>query len=606
MDESTILVCEGLGCGGSKPNVNELRESLTQEIELHDLSDKVKVDFTGCHGYCQKGPIIVIEPEGTFYTGVKPKDANTVVKQHFVNSKPVKRLLYKDIETGEYIQNYDDVPFYKNQRRIILRNCGKINPEKIDAYIAVGGYEALQKTLSNFNPEGVIDEITKSGLRGRGGAGFSTGMKWSFCRQSPGDQKYIICNADEGDPGAFMDRSILEADPHSVIEGMVIAAYAMGVTKGYIYVRAEYPVAVRRFRIATEKAREKGILGDNILGSDHSFDIEIYEGAGAFVCGEETALIASIMGKRGNPMPRPPFPTTTGVWGKPTSINNVKTFATVPVIINEGADWYSNIGTEDSKGTAIFALTGKIANSGLIEVEFGTTLRKIIFDIGGGIPNGNEFKGVQTGGPSGGCLPASLLDLPVDYKNMAASGSILGSGGMIVLDNNDCMVKLAHYFLTFIQEESCGKCVPCRVGVKAMFDILERIIAGYGVIEDLDMLEELSSTIVQASFCGLGQTAPNPVLTTIRYFRDEYIAHIVHKNCPAKECQPLIRFAIDEGTCTGCTICYQSCPTQAIVGKRGEKHSIDPLRCTHCGICEASCPSGAIIKLDRIERVVLV
>ncbi len=601
-------MCEGLGCGGSKPGMNELRESLIQAVDLHNLSDDVKVDFTGCHGFCQKGPIVVIEPEGTFYTHVKPKDANAIIKQHFIKSEPVKRLLYKDAETGKYIQNYDEVPFYKNQQRIILRNCGHINPEKIEDYISEGGYKALQKSLCDYEPLEVIEEIKKSGLRGRGGAGFSTGMKWSFCRQSPGEPKYIICNADEGDPGAFMDRSILEADPHSVIEGMIIAAYAMGATKGYIYVRAEYPVAVRRFRIATEDARINRFLGENILDTNFSFDIEIYEGAGAFVCGEETALIASIMGKRGNPVPRPPYPTTTGVWGKPTSINNVKTFATVPVIINRGAEWYSSIGTEDSKGTAIFALTGKITNSGLIEVQFGTTLREIIFDIGGGVPNGYEFKGVQTGGPSGGCLPASLLDLPVDYKNMAQSGSILGSGGMIVLDNNDCMVKLANYFLNFIQEESCGKCVPCRVGVKAMYDILQRIIDGQGEMEDLDLLEELADTVKLASLCGLGQTAPNPVLTTIKYFRDEYISHIVDKSCPAKECQALIKFAIDEGLCTGCTICFQSCPTHAIIGRKGERHTIDPLRCTQCGICEASCPSKAIIKLDRceMEKVVLV
>ncbi|MCY3412384.1 MAG: NADH-quinone oxidoreductase subunit NuoF [Candidatus Heimdallarchaeota archaeon] len=607
MEKPSILICEGVGCGGSKPGKKELRESLIDAIENFNLIDEVKIDFTGCHGFCQKGPIVVIEPEGTFYTHVKPRDAKTIVEQHFIKRNPVKRLLYKDEESNKFIQSYFDIPFYKNQERVILRNCGHINPEKIEDYIDKGGYEALRKVLTNLSPIEIIDEITKSGLRGRGGAGFSTGAKWRFCRQSKGNQKYIICNADEGDPGAFMDRSILEADPHSVIEGMIIASYAMGVTKGYIYVRAEYPVAIRRLQIALKSAKEKGFLGQNILGSDHNLEIEIYEGAGAFVCGEETALIASIMGERGNPSPRPPFPTS-GVWGKPTSINNVKTFATVPVIINRGSKWYSSIGTEDSKGTVIFALTGKIRNSGLIEVKFGTTLREIIFDIGGGIPNNKKFKGVQTGGPSGGCLPEFLLHLPVDYKNMSQSGSILGSGGMIVLDETDCMVKLAHYFLTFILDESCGKCVPCRVGVKAMHEILERIIDGKGEMEDLSLLRELSDTIKSASLCGLGQTAPNPVLTTMKYYLDEYISHIKDKSCPAKECKSLLKFAVNAEICTGCTICFQNCPTQAIIGKKGEVHSIDHQRCTYCGICEVSCPSGAIIKLDRMigEKVILI
>jgi NADH-quinone oxidoreductase subunit F/NADP-reducing hydrogenase subunit HndC len=598
LNKTALLVCQGTGCESS--NAKKIRKSLVKAVEKYNLTSSITVNFTGCHGFCQKGPIIVIEPEGTFYTHVKEKNAEKIVYQHFIEKKPVEYLFYKDPTTSEYIQNYQDIPFYKYQQRIILRYCGHINPENIDEYLALDGYTALKTVLNDLKSDDVIEEIKKSKLRGRGGAGFSTGMKWKFCREAKGEPKYIICNADEGDPGAFMDRSTLEGDPHSVLEGIIIAAYAIGATKGYIYIRAEYPLAVKRFGKAIERARERGFLGKKILGSDFNFDCEIYEGAGAFVCGEETALMASIMGQRGNPKPRPPYPTTSGLWGRPTNINNVKTYAIVPVIINKGAEWYSSIGTEDSTGTAVFALTGKISNSGLIEVPFGTTLREIIFKIGGGIPNGKKFKGVQTGGPSGGCLPSDFLDSPVDFKTMADAGSIMGSGGMIILDNDDCMVKLANFFLTFIQAESCGKCVPCRLGTRAMLDILERIMEGHGEEKDLEMLEELAHLVQVASLCGLGQTAPNPVLTTIRYYREEYLSHIKYNRCPARECKALIVYAIDDEKCIGCTICSEICPMNAIIGKKGKIHSIDQKRCSQCGICESSCAKLAIIKLDRI------
>lgn len=604
MAKTSIITCEGLGCGGSTTKAKKLREALIQAVKKHDLTNSINVDFSGCHGFCQQGPIVVIKPEETFYTHVKEKDADIIIKQYLDDKKPVERLLYKSLTTGEPIQKSDDVPFYKHQERIILRNCGHINPEKIGDYLNLGGYGALQKVLNDCKPEEIIEEIIKSGLRGRGGAGFPTGVKWKLCRQSEGNPKYVIVNADEGDPGAFMDRSILEADPHSVIEGLIIAAYAIGASKGYIYARAEYPVAVKRLRIATESARERGFLGENILGSEFNFDFEIYEGAGAFVCGEETALMESIMGKRGNPRPRPPYPATFGVWGKPTNINNVKTYASIPVIINRGAQWYSSIGTEDSNGTAIFALSGKIENSGLIEVPFGITIRDIVYKIGGGILSGKKFKGVQTGGPSGGCLPSSFLDLPIDYKTMATAGSILGSGGMIVLDEDDCMVKLAHYFLTFVQAESCGKCVPCRVGTKAMLDILDKIIDGIGEIEDLELLEELADFVKEASLCGLGQTAPNPVLTTVKYFRDEYLSHIQDKKCPAKECKVMITYEVDAEKCTGCLLCAKHCPVKTIVGMKGQVHSIDSTRCTQCGLCYVTCPQDAISKKDRsIDKI---
>ena len=536
--EWIVKVCQGSGCTSSKSE--QIRLALEQEVEKAGISN-VKVDFTGCHGFCQQGPIVVVDPEGIFYTHVTVDDASEIVHSHLKEGKPVERLFFRDPVTNEAIPTYGEINFYKKQKRLILRNCGHINPENIDDYIAVGGYEALKKVLSEMSPEQVVDEVKRSGLRGRGGAGFSTGQKWEFCQKAPGKQKYMICNADEGDPGAFMDRSTMEGDPHTVIEGMIIAAYAIGASEGYIYCRAEYPLAIKRLRIALQQAEERGFLGKSILGSDFSFIAHIKEGAGAFVCGEETALMASIEGGRGMPRPRPPFPAQSGLWGKPTNINNVKTLASIPVIVKEGAEWYASIGTEKSKGTAVFALTGKIANSGLVEVPMGTTMREIIFEIGGGIPDGKHFKAVQTGGPSGGCLPASFLDSPVDYESLAAAGSIMGSGGMVVLDEDNCMVDMARFFLSFTQLESCGKCIPCRWGTKQMLDILEDITNGKGRPGDIELLQELSESVKDSSLCGLGQTAPNPVLTTIRYFRDEYESHIKRLHCAAAVCKGLVK-----------------------------------------------------------------
>ncbi|MCK4697854.1 MAG: NADH-quinone oxidoreductase subunit NuoF, partial [Dehalococcoidia bacterium] len=536
--QRTIWVCQGTGCVSSKSE--QIRIALEQEVEKAGLKN-VKVDFTGCHGFCQQGPIAVVEPEGIFYTHVCVEDAAEIVNSHLKEGRPVERLFFRDPVTDEAIATYSEINFYKRQKRLILRNCGRINPESIDDYITVDGYKALRKVLSEMSPEQVIDEVKRSGLRGRGGAGFSTGQKWEFCHEAPGKEKYMICNADEGDPGAFMDRSTMEGDPHTVIEGMTIAAYAIGASEGYIYCRAEYPLAIKRLHIALQQAEERGFLGENILGSNFSFTVHMKEGAGAFVCGEETALMASIEGGRGMPRPRPPFPAQSGLWGKPTNINNVKSLASIPVIIKEGAEWYANIGTEKSKGTAVFALTGKVANSGLVEVPMGTTLREIIFDIGGGIPNGKHFKAVQTGGPSGGCLPASFLDSPVDYETLAAAGSIMGSGGMVVLDEDNCMVDMARFFISFTQLESCGKCIPCRWGTKQMLDILEDITNGRGHLSDIDLLIELSEAIKEGSLCGLGQTAPNPVLTTIRYFREEYESHIKRLHCPAAVCKGLVK-----------------------------------------------------------------
>jgi len=533
----TVWVCQGTGCTSSKSA--QLRAMLEEQAKAAGLAH-VKVDFTGCHGFCQQGPLVVVEPEGVLYTHVKAEDASEIVRSHLINGEPVQRLFYQDPTTGKAIANYRDIPFYKKQKRLILRNCGHINPERIDDYIAVGGYEALKKALFEMSPEQVIGEVKRSGLRGRGGAGFSTATKWEFCRNAPGDIKYMICNADEGDPGAFMDRSTLEGDPHTVIEGMIIAAYAIGTQEGYVYCRAEYPLAIERLHIAIGQAEQRGFLGKNILGSSFSFILHIKEGAGAFVCGEETALMASIEGKRGMPRPRPPFPAQSGLWGKPTNINNVKSLASIPVIIKEGADWYAKIGTEKSKGTAVFALTGKIANSGLVEVPMGISLRELIFDIGGGIPGGKRFKAIQTGGPSGGCLPASLLDSPIDYETLAAAGSIMGSGGVVVLDEDTCMVDMAKFFLAFTQLESCGKCIPCRWGTKQMLDILEDITCGRGRPGDIELLIELAEAVKAGSLCGLGQTAPNPVLSTIRYFRDEYESHIKRAHCPAAVCKGLV------------------------------------------------------------------
>jgi len=536
-NQRTILVCQGTGCVSGK--AIEIREALEKAVVEMGV-DGVKVDFTGCHGFCQQGPIAVVEPEGIFYTHVTVDDVPEIVQSHFRDGHPVTRLFYKDPTSGEAVPYYKDIKFYSKQQRIILRNCGHINPERIEDYIAVGGYQSLRKVLLEMTPEQVIDEVKRSGLRGRGGAGFPTGVKWEFCRKAPGTQKYMICNADEGDPGAFMDRSTMEGDPHTVIEGMSTAAYAIGASEGYIYIRAEYPLAVKRVRLAIKQAEEKGFLGENILGTNFSFRLHVKEGAGAFVCGEETALMASIEGKRGMPRPRPPFPAQSGLWGKPSNINNVKSLASVPVIIAKGADWYNQIGTEKSKGTAVFALTGKIANSGLVEVPMGIPVQEIIYEIGGGIPDGKHFKAVQTGGPSGGCLPISHLNRSVDYESLAEAGSIMGSGGMVVMDEDTCMVDIARYFLSFTQAESCGKCVPCRVGTKQLLDILENICSGKGRLEDIDLLLELSESIKAGSLCALGGTAPNPVLTTIRYFREEYEEHIKKHHCRAAVCPGLV------------------------------------------------------------------
>jgi NADH:ubiquinone oxidoreductase subunit F (NADH-binding)/(2Fe-2S) ferredoxin len=537
-NRSTIFVCQGTGCLSSKSGL--VYEELKAEVAKLGLSN-VDVDFTGCHGFCEKGGIVVVEPEGIFYTHVKVEDVPEIAGSHLKDGKPVERLFYHDPATGKAVPYYRDINFYKKQRRVILYNCGHINPEKIDHYIAAGGYRALNKVLLEMAPQQVIDEIKKSGLRGRGGAGFPTGRKWEFGRNTYSDKKYVVCNADEGDPGAFMDRSVLEADPHAAIEGLIIAGYAIGANDGYFYIRAEYPLAVKRLYIAIEQARERGLLGKNILGSGFDFEIHMKEGAGAFVCGEETALIASIQSQRGMPRPRPPYPAQSGLFGKPTTINNVKTLASVPRIIDRGADWFAGIGSEKSKGTTVLALSGKILNSGLVEVPMGTSLSTIIFDIGGGIPDGKRLKAVQTGGPSGGCIPARFPDTPVDYETLTLLGSIMGSGGMVVMDETTCMVEVARYFLSFTQAESCGKCVPCRLGTKQMLEILTRITKGKGKENDIATLYEIARTVKECSLCGLGQTCPNPVLSTLSYFRDEYEAHIKKKKCPANQCRPLRR-----------------------------------------------------------------
>ena len=596
-NQLTISVCHGTGCVSGK--AFEIREALEKAVVELGL-EGVKVDFTGCHGFCQQGPIVVVEPEGIFYAHVSVDDVPEIAQSHLRDGQPVKRLFYIDPISGKPVPYHKDIIFYKKQQRIVLRNCGRINPERIEDYIAVGGYQSLRKALFDMTPEQIIDEVKRSGLRGRGGAGFPTGLKWEFCHNAPGNQKYMICNADEGDPGAFMDRSIMEGDPHTVIEGMTIAAYAIGASEGYIYIRAEYPLAVTRLRIALKQAEEEGFLGEKILSSDFSFKIHVKEGAGAFVCGEETALMASIEGKRGMPRSRPPFPAQSGLWGKPTNINNVKSLASVPVIIAKGADWYAQIGTGKSKGTAVFALTGKIANSGLVEVPMGIPLQEIIYDIGGGIPDGRHFKAVQTGGPSGGCLPVSLLNLPVDYESLAQAGSIMGSGGMVVMDEDTCMVDVARYFLSFTQDESCGKCGMCRLGTKQMLDILENICNGRGRLEDIDLLLELSEAIKAGSLCGLGQTAPNPVLTTIRYFRDEYEEHIKKHHCRAAVCPGLvtapcshicpagidvpryIRFIADGKPAEALAVIREKIPFPAVCG----------LVCFHP--CEAKCRRGQL------------
>jgi NADH-quinone oxidoreductase subunit F len=577
---------------------------MVTEINRHSLADAIDVKLTGCHGFCQRGPIMIVEPEGILYSEVKERDAKEIVESHLIGDKPVERLLYRDPKTDVSVPHYRDIAFYKHQQRVVvLRNCGRINPESIDDYLGVGGYSALRKALFQMRPEEVIQEVKGSRLRGRGGAGFPTGLKWEFCRAAQGEPKYIICNGDEGDPGAFMDRSTLEADPHSVLEGMIIAGYAIGAAEGYIYVRGEYPLAVKRIRNAISQAEERGFLGSNIMDSTYSLRVDVKEGAGAFVCGEETALIASIEGKRGLPRPRPPFPAQEGLWGRPTVINNVKSLASIPVIISRGAKWFASIGTEDSTGTAVFALTGKISNRGLVEVPMGTPLAKIIYDIGGGIPSGRRFKAVQTGGPSGGCLPASLADLPIDFKTLSSAGCIMGSGGLIVMDEDTCMVDTAHYFLSFTQEESCGKCTPCRVGTKGMLEILTKIRSGKGAERDIERLEDLASTVKNTSLCGLGQTASNPVLTTLRYFREEYEEHVKEKRCPALVCKALITYEIDADKCIGCGLCRENCPAMAIEGQIKRPHIVEAARCIRCGICHQLCPvdGNAIYKTTGID-----
>ena len=588
--EKHILVCQGTGCTSSNsPEILETFRKILKEKKI----ENVRVIKTGCFGLCAKGPIVIIRPEDTFYAMVKPEDCEEIIEKHIINGEVVQRLLCKDID-GKKVQSLDELTFYKKQKRIALKNCGVINPEDIDEYIAFDGYKALEKVLTSMTQDEVIDEITKSGLRGRGGAGFPTGKKWAFTKASEADQKYVVCNADEGDPGAFMDRSLLEGDPHSVIEAMMIAAYSIGANKGYIYVRAEYPIAVKRLRIAIDQAKEYGIIGKNIFDTGFDFDIEIRLGAGAFVCGEETALLESIEGKRGQPRVKPPFPAVSGLWGKPTLINNVETYANITRIILNGANWYSSIGTENSKGTKVFALGGNVNNIGLVEVPMGTTLREIVFDIGGGIPNKREFKAAQTGGPSGGCIPAKYLDTPIDYESLKEIGSMMGSGGMIIMDDTKCMVNLSKFYLEFTVSESCGKCNPCRIGTKRMLEILEKLCNGKGTLEDIDKLEKLGHNIIKSSVCGLGQTAPNPVLSSLKYFRDEFEEHAVDKNCRTKECKAISKIMIDPEKCKACGLCQKVCPVNAIKGEAREKREIDQSKCIECGTCLASCPFKAI------------
>ncbi len=589
-----VLVCGGTGCSssGSATLIDRFNEKLAE----NNLDKEVKVIRTGCFGLCEAGPVVIVYPDGTFYSHVKPDDVDEIVTEHLLKGRKVEHLVYVDHSTHEQDaeKSLDEINFYKHQHRIALRNCGVIDPENIDEYLAMDGYKALEKALTTMTREEVIDEILKSGLRGRGGGGFPTGLKWKFTYQSQADQKYVACNADEGDPGAFMDRSILEGDPHAIIEAMAIAGYAIGASQGYIYVRAEYPIAVKRLSIAIDQAREYGLLGKNIFETGFDFDLNIRLGAGAFVCGEETALMHSIEGKRGEPTARPPFPAVKGLFEKPTMLNNVETYANVAQIILHGADWFASMGTEKSKGTKVFALGGKINNTGLVEIPMGTPLRTIIYDIGGGCPNGKKFKAVQTGGPSGGCLPESLLDTPVDYDNLIAAGSMMGSGGMIVMDEDNCMVDIARFYLDFIVDESCGKCAPCRIGTKRMKEILDRIVEGKGEEGDIEKLEELAQTIKSTALCGLGQTAPNPVLSTLKFFRDEYEAHIKEKRCPAHHCKSLLQYKIDPEKCRGCTACARVCPAEAITGTVKQPHVIDVKKCLKCGSCMEKCRFGAI------------
>ena len=589
-----VLVCGGTGCTSS--GSARIRERLEKEIEANGLSDEVCVVKTGCFGLCALGPIMIVYPEGTFYSMVQEEDIPEIVTEHLLKGNVVKHLLYEETVKADKIIPLNETNFYKKQHRVALRNCGVINPEKIDEYIGTGGYEALGIVLTEKKPEDVIQILLDSGLRGRGGAGFPTGLKWKFAAGNDADQKYVCCNADEGDPGAFMDRSILEGDPHAVLEAMAIAGYAIGASQGYIYVRAEYPIAVQRLEIAIEQAREYGLLGKNIFDSGFDFDIELRLGAGAFVCGEETALMTSIEGNRGEPRPRPPFPALKGLFQKPTILNNVETYANIPQIIVNGPEWFASMGTEKSKGTKVFALGGKIHNTGLVEIPMGTTLREIVEEIGGGVPNGKKFKAAQTGGPSGGCIPAEHLDIPIDYDNLLSIGSMMGSGGLIVMDEDTCMVDIAKFFLEFTVDESCGKCTPCRIGTRRMLEILEKITKGQATMEDLDKLEELCYHLQSNSLCALGQTAPNPVLSTLRYFRDEYIAHIVDKKCPAGLCKDLLQYKIDPDKCKGCTLCARTCPADAIIGKVKEVHMINPEKCLKCGACMEKCRFGAIYK----------
>lgn len=594
MYRSHVLVCGGTGCTSS--GSVKIIEALQTELKNNNLTDEVSVVQTGCHGLCALGPIMIVYPGATFYSMVKAEDIPEIVSEHLVKGRVVTRLMYTETVTEDGIKSLNETDFYKKQHRIALRNCGIINPECIDEYIGTHGYEALGKVLTEYTPDEVIQTIIDSGLRGRGGGGFSTGLKWKLAKGNDADQKYVCCNADEGDPGAFMDRSVLEGDPHVVLEAMAIAGYAIGANQGYIYVRAEYPIAVDRLQIAINQAREYGLLGKNIFGTDFDFDVDIRLGAGAFVCGEETALMTSIEGNRGEPRPRPPFPAQKGLFGKPTILNNVETYANIPQIILHGPEWFSSMGTEKSKGTKVFALGGKVKNTGLVEIPMGTTLREVIEEIGGGIPNGKKFKAAQTGGPSGGCIPLEHYDIPIDYDNLISIGSMMGSGGLIVMDEDNCMVDIAKFFLEFTVDESCGKCTPCRIGTKRLYEILEKITEGNGTLDDLDKLEELCYHIKENSLCGLGQTAPNPVLSTLKFFRDEYIAHVVDKKCPSGVCKSLLSYVVDADKCKGCTLCARVCPNNAIEGKVKEVHIIHQDKCIKCGACIEKCRFGAISK----------